>query len=244
MEEEISYRHSKGYELRVLLRVPEVVTDPLLHVFLHGQVNRANFTPPVFHRRNSSLRLNAICLFVSDPVLFFDPDPSIGWFILGDDEFWPVLDGLTARIRAENALAGIAWHGPSGGGYVAIRNALRATTPSLAFAVGPQNDPGDFHYWREFAPVADGELAGREVPSIARLLRDSPPAGDRVIYIVVSDRDYHHLKFHIQPIFAASAALENVYISLLRNGRGHGRIAEIDYWTGFANAVNMFNAAG
>lgn len=240
-EEVIVYSHSRGYELHLLLRTPEVVADPLLHVFFHGQVDRASFIPPVYHRRTSSLRLNAICLFASDPMLLFSPDPSIGWFLLGDDEFWPRLDDLTTRIRVENRLSGIAWHGPSGGGYVAVRNALRSRTPGLAFAVGPQNDPREFHYWQEFAPIADGELAGQSVPPLAELLRETPPADDRIIYITVSDHDYHHLRFHIQPIFTESAALGNVYLSLLRNGRGHGRVDEIDYWAEFANAVAMFH---
>ncbi|GAA3092435.1 hypothetical protein [Streptosporangium carneum] len=243
-EEEIVYLHSRGYELRVLRRTPEVVASPLLHVFFHGQVDRARFVPPVYHRRRSSLRLEAICLFASDPVLLFSREPSIGWFLLGDDEFWPRLDDLTARVCAENGLSGIAWHGPSAGGYVAIRNALRSRTPGLAFAVGPQNDPRRFPYWREFAPTAAGELAGQDVPPITELLRETPPAADRAVYITVNDRDYHHLRFHIEPIFTESSALRNVHISLLRNGLGHERITEVDYWTGFAKAVDMFGGVG
>lgn len=96
-EEEMEFRHSRGYRMSVLVREPAEVRDPLLHVFFHGQLDRAAFVPPVYHRRNTSTRLGAVCLFVSDPVLYFDEDSSIGWYLLGDDEFWPALARLTGR---------------------------------------------------------------------------------------------------------------------------------------------------
>ncbi|MFG1910728.1 hypothetical protein [Kribbella sp. NPDC048928] len=238
-EEEMEFQHSRGYRMSVLLREPAEVRDPLLHVFFHGQLDRAAFVPPVYHRRNTSTRLGAVCLFVSDPVLYFDEDSSIGWYLLGDDEFWPVLARLTERICADHGLRGVAWHGPSAGGYVAIRNCLRSDLPSLAFAVGPQNDPTEFYFWKDFASIAAAERIDT-VPVLAQLIRHKTPGPGKMISIIVSDRDYTHLKDHIHPVFVVSRALSMVELTILENGRGHGRVEEVDYWANFDRAQERF----
>lgn len=227
------------YELRLQLRHPAQITDDCLHVFLHGQAKRDKYTPPVFYRRNSSRHLDALCLFLSDPVLLYTPACSIGWHLLGDDLLWPYLHSLLHNLLAVHDLRAIVWHGSSAGAYAAIRNTLRWPGPSLALAVAPQNDPTHFGYWHEYAPYADLPHTAAPEP-LDQLLTTTPPSAASSIYITVNNRDRYHLTDHIKPLLPHSDRRDNISITLLHNNFGHERISETDYWTHYRRARTLW----
>ncbi|ATY17190.1 hypothetical protein CU254_42230 (plasmid) [Amycolatopsis sp. AA4] len=232
-------RSPDGDLLQYMVRVPKKIESPYVSVFLHGQIERAQYRTPVFLRQETSLSLNAVCLFASDPVLERSPDCSIGWYLSGARHFWPLLDRVAADLARQHRLRGVVWHGPSSGGYAAIRMALQSRSPSLALAIAPQNDPRSFFLWPEFAPWA--HLPGTAEPEkLSTLLARRPPDTGKMVYAAVSDRDLLHLKNHLLPIVEATDPDPGVYVSLLRNGRGHGKISHADYWAAYRHGIALW----
>lgn len=238
---EVAARTSEGYELRLLIRRPPEIRDPYLHIFIHGQAKREKYTPPVFYRQGSSRRLGAVCVFLCDPILLYSTDCSIGWHLLGDDQFWPVVTDLIDSLVRDDNLRGVVWHGSSAGAYAAIRNALRWTGPSLTIAVAPQNDPTTFYYWPEFSPYS--RLAHTAPPErLDRLLEQYPVPGHSRIHVMVNNKDTYHLLEHVRPLLAHADTNANITVRMIHNEMGHERIGEVDYWSNYELAERRWRA--
>jgi hypothetical protein len=238
---EVAARTPEGYELRLLIRRPTEILNPYVHVFVHGQAKREKYTPPVFYRRGSSRRLGAVCVFLCDPILLYSTYCSIGWHLLGDDKFWPLVSDLIGSLLQNDDLRGVVWHGSSAGAYAAIRNTVRWPGPALAIAVAPQNDPTKFYYWPEFLPYSQLAHTARPEP-LDRILRQHPVPGDSRIHVMVNNKDTYHLLEHIRPLLAYADANPRIAVRMIHNEMGHERIGEVDYWSNYDLAERRWRA--
>lgn len=228
--------HSHGYVLDFLVVVPERVTSPYLHVLFHGFSRIESHVPPVFARRQWRESANSVCLLVSDPIHNYTKESACGWFLLGEDEFMPRLLALRQELLDQHDLAGTVWHGLSSGGYAALRYCARAAAGDLAFVIAPHDDPTILPQWRrELAPFQHLASMGEPTPT-TRLLETWPRSGN-YLYAVITELDSYFALEHLRPIMASLGGHPSARAVVLRDGRGHGFIANDDYDARLAEAV-------
>ncbi|MDF3142786.1 MULTISPECIES: hypothetical protein [unclassified Streptomyces] len=197
--------------------------------------------PPVFARRQWAEAENSVCLLVSDPIHNFTRDSSCGWFLLGEDEFMPRLLELRASLLAQWGLRGTVWHGLSSGGYAAMKYCMRGGADDLAFVVSPHNDPLILPQWtREAAPFS-------HLPSMARpermtdIIEDwTAPGSARCLHVVIPEKDSYFALEHLRPIMEHLDGHPSLRAVMLRDGRGHGFIANSDYTSQLGQAVDRW----
>lgn len=227
--EHLQFTHSHGYQLDCLVEAPEAPSSPYLHVFFHGLSRIESQAPPVFARRVWAASLDAVCLFVSDPIHHLTSDSACGWYLLGEDEFMPRVHTLQERLLVEHGLTGTVWHGLSSGGYAAIRYLVRSGRDGLAFVVSPHDDPRVLPQWdQEARPFAELPSMGHPEPT-TNVLADWGTGGARhQLHALISEQDSYFALRHLRPIME-SFDDDTARAVLLRNGRGHGFISDSDY---------------
>ncbi|MFE9687445.1 hypothetical protein [Streptomyces sp. NPDC006285] len=228
-EEQGSLKHSIGYRMEYLLTLPETIDDPYLHVFLHGYSRIESQSPPVFYRRKWAESLNAPCLFLSDPVHRFSRKSACGWFLLGYDEIKHEVISLRNAIVKRLGIEGTVWHGPSSGGYAAVRLCMESGTGDLAFTVAPHNDPTNVPQWdEEISHISQASQLSAPIP-LVNLAEKWSEVPDRLLYCLISEKDAHFAHKHLKPLLHGYNEFENVRAVVLRNGLGHGFISDADY---------------
>ncbi|MER7674412.1 hypothetical protein ABTY61_38945 [Kitasatospora sp. NPDC096128] len=236
-----SFRHSKGYVLDYEVTRPEVVSSPYLHILYHGFSLVERHVPPVFARKQWAAADGAVCLSLSDPIVRQTPDSACGWFLLGEEEFFPRVLELRNSLVEEWGLDGTIWHGLSSGGYAALKYCARAGGEDLAFVVSPHNDPTILPQWeREAVPFLD--LPGMAEPAvITDVLRGwNSPDSARLLYAVIPENDAYFALHHLRPVMESLDFHESVRAVRLRDGRGHGFISNTDYDSQLREAVRLW----
>ncbi|WP_051817417.1 hypothetical protein [Kitasatospora sp. NRRL B-11411] len=233
------FRHSEGYRLDYLVDVPDRPASPYLHVFCHGLSRIESQVPPVFARRAWARTLDAACLFLSDPIHRLTPDSACGWYLLGEDEFLPQVHALQAELLHRHGLSGTVWHGLSSGGYAAIKYLVRSGRDGLAFVVSPHNDPAVLPQWEQEARPWSGLPSMAAPRPTVDLLADWGAGGARHrLHALVSELDSYYALEHLRPIMRAFDGDDRARAVLLRNGRGHGFIADADYGSQLRTALD------
>ncbi|MEU4335665.1 hypothetical protein AB0F59_13640 [Micromonospora lupini] len=228
-DERGTFAHSSGYTLDYLVTVPEVIVSPYLHVLFHGFSRIESHVPPVFARRQWRTAGQSVCLLVSDPIHNYTKNSACGWFLLGEDEFRPRLLDLRQHLVERFGLRGTVWHGLSSGGYAALKFCVTAGD-GLAFVIAPHNDPTVVPQWqREAVPFLGLPGMARPEP-VTDLLRNwVAQDADRYLYAVVTEHDAYFALHHLRPILASIGYDPSSHAVALRDGRGHGFIADADY---------------
>lgn len=238
-----SFRHSRGYVLDYRINIPDRAPGKYLHVLFHGFSRIESHVPPVFARLQWTDAVDSVCLSVSDPIHNLTRDSACGWFLLGEDEFLPLLLHLRADLLRRYGLRGTVWHGLSSGGYAALKYCVRAGDDDLAFVISPHNQPTILPQWeREAAPFAD--LPAMAEPEVMTdILGDwCSPSRARYLHAVVSEKDSYFALMHLRPILSSLTCPEGVRAVMLRDGRGHGFIADRDYREQLTTAIHDWEA--
>jgi hypothetical protein len=229
------FTHRAGYVLEYLVDEPPQRSSPYLHVLFHGFSAIERHVPPVFARKQWRDWESSVCLFLSDPIHLVTPDSGCGWFLLGEDEFMPRIFELQQDLLARFGLQGTVWHGLSSGGYAALKHCVRSEGEGLAFVVSPHNDPTILPQWtREAVPYLDQPGWGEPTATVDTLARWSSA---KYLHAMLSEKDAYFGVKHLQLIVAALDGWKNFRALALRDGRGHGFIADVDYETQLAAAI-------
>ncbi|MEW2274859.1 hypothetical protein [Streptomyces griseofuscus] len=236
-----SFQHSKGYVLEYEITLPERVSSPYLHILYHGFSVIERHVPPVFARKQWAEADESVCISFSDPIIRQTPDSACGWFLLGEEEFFPQVLQLRDSLIEQWALRGTVWHGLSSGGYAALKYCARAGGDDLAFVVSPHNDPTAPPQWRQEAVpfLALPDMA--EPATITDVLRDwDSPGSARLLYAVIPEKDAYFALHHLHPIMQALNFGDSVRGVRLQDGRGHGFISNADYSSQLREAVRIW----
>ncbi|WP_406016741.1 hypothetical protein OG520_41540 (plasmid) [Streptomyces sp. NBC_00984] len=224
-----------------MVSVPDKITSPYLHVLFHGFSVIEKHVPPVFARRQWDEAENSVCLLVSDPIHNYTKESSCGWFLLGEDEFLPRVLELRTSLLQQWGLRGTVWHGLSSGGYAAIKHCMRGGQDDLAFVVSPHNDPLILPQWtREAEPFSDLPAMARP-QATTEIIRDwAAPGSARYLHVVIPEKDSYFALKHLRPIMEHLDGHPSLRAVKLRDGRGHGFIANSDYTAQLRQAVDRW----
>jgi len=238
-----AFTHSEGYRLEYRIDAPLEPTDRRLHVLFHGFSRIEAHVPPVFARVQWSGAQQAVCLFLSDPIHLYTKDSACGWFLLGEDEFLPRVLDLRGVLLERYGLEGTVWHGLSSGGYAALKYCMRAGDDDLAFVISPHNDPAILPQWEaEAAPFAGLPGMAAPRPTVESIAGWAEPGRARYLHAVISERDSYFALEHLRPIMELFRRDESLGAVMLRDGRGHGFIADQDYEAQLNEAVRRWES--
>lgn len=155
----------------------------------------------------------------------------------------PAVYRLSEELLAQHGLKGVVWHGPSSGGYAAIKYCASSPWDDLAFVVSPHDDPTILRQWREEAAPFQ-ELPGMGSPASTSSMMEKWTTAEhgRTLYAIISENDRYYALHHLRPILEAAAGHDSVRAAVLRNGLGHGFVAEADYNSQLGKAVEHWES--
>jgi hypothetical protein len=234
--------HSEGYSLEYDAVIPAELASPYLHILFHGATRIERYAPPVFARPQWQNSTKEACLFLCDPIHMHTRECNGGWFLLGEDEFIPQVLELRRQIMDRYGLTGTVWHGMSSGGYAALKYWMRAGKDDLAFVIAPHDDPTAFWQWKSYlGPYLS--LRGMGDPTSTTRQMDDWLTADvnRYLHAVVSEKESYFALNHLRPILERASG-SGARAVMLRNGRDHGFIADIDYETQMERAIRDWEA--
>lgn len=181
-----------------------------MFVLFSGDVKRGKNSPPVFQRWSWSSLFPGHCLYVSDPMIFMDPEIGLAWYS-GTERLDPIefiirrIKAIAAQVRLSES--SIIAYGSSGGGFAALRMSSMMNDIS-AVAINPQTNIAKFK-WRSpdlYARVClnrqDRYIALEDFPLRMDLLTHIENLKDRRIIIAQNRLDTHHLSEHFIPFCA------------------------------------------